>query len=64
MVQGYHGAAAQELKEECGLVIKESDMIALGDPFSISPGACDEHIQLFAVEKEMSQEQFKDVNGR
>lgn len=61
---GFAGAAAQELQEECGMIIAESEMVALGGPLVPSGGGCDETIQIFLVEKVVSEEELKDLKGR
>lgn len=49
--------AAKELKEECGLDISKDSLIDLG-VYVPSAGACDEQVQLFAHETEMTVEQL------
>jgi hypothetical protein len=61
---GFAGAAAQELQEECGITIAESEMVQLGEPLVPSGGGCDETVQLFLVEKVISEQELKSMRGR
>ena len=57
------GVAAKEIKEETGLSIVESELIPLGGIYS-SPGGCDEHIELYAYEYSISEEEFLELQGK
>jgi ADP-sugar diphosphatase len=66
----FAGVAAKEIKEELGIEIAAKDLIELsalaGLPhgFFLSPGACEESMRLFYFEKEVSQAELADINGR
>jgi 8-oxo-dGTP pyrophosphatase MutT (NUDIX family) len=73
----FHGTAAKELEEECGLKIPKDELInlselaipkeAAGDsPRGMfpSPGGCDEYIPLFLYEKRIPREQLKEWTGK
>jgi ADP-sugar diphosphatase len=61
--QSFVGTAAKELKEETGIEIKESELQELGS-VSLSPGGCDEVIELFYVEKRMSADAIAALQGK
>lgn len=68
----FKGVASNELKEEVGLSIEEKDLVdltktAYKDNFKgmyPSPGACDEFIKLYLYEKEISEEELKQYEGK
>ncbi len=75
----FQGAAAQEIREEIGLEIPESELINLtelaiaeetgeGEDFPRamfpSAGGCDEYIQIFLHEKKVPREQLKEWAGK
>lgn len=53
------GVAFNEVKEETGFVITESDLIQLGQ-ITPSAGGCDEIIHLYAWETSINQEEFEE----
>jgi 8-oxo-dGTP pyrophosphatase MutT (NUDIX family) len=53
----FGGVAAKELEEELGIKINEDDLRELG-AFYPSPGGCDESIQLYSYETEISESEF------
>jgi hypothetical protein len=56
------GVAAQELKEETGIVLPQDRLVQLGNPIWPSPGGCDERITLFACEvQDMSHEDLSNL---
>lgn len=66
----FGGVAAKELKEELDMEIPAEDLIDLtafagypGGTF-VSPGGTDETLRLFAYEKEVTEEELADINGR
>lgn len=69
---GVAGIAVQEMKEECGIVVKESDLIDLtqlaygenSDGICPSPGGCDEHIRLLYLEKNVTKQELENMKGR
>lgn len=68
----FAGVAAQELKEEVGIVIREDKLIdltalAYGDKFLgmyPSAGGCDEFLRLFAYRTEMEMATIQKLQGR
>ncbi|KAJ2452778.1 hypothetical protein EV183_002676 [Coemansia sp. RSA 2336] len=66
----FSGAAAREIQEETGLVIKPSELIDLSPPGVSRPGlfpsvgACDERIHFYACEKQLSEEQLATLQGK
>jgi ADP-sugar diphosphatase len=75
----FAGSAAQEIKEELGMEIKEDELIDLTDlailessgegedtPRAMFPsaGGCDEYIPLFLCEKRIPREQLKEWTGK
>lgn len=76
---GVAGMAVQEMKEECGIEVKESDLIDLTElacqdavdgghiPFAgvcPSPGGCDEFIRFMYLEKKVSRMELEAMKGR
>lgn len=56
------GVAANELKEETGIVLAADRLVQLGEPIYPSPGGCDELITLFACEvTDMTDEQVSNL---
>lgn len=65
--KNFHSAALKELKEECGLEIMPEEMLELGssqEGYAVSPGGSDEYLTLFLVEKQVSVDELKDLQGR
>lgn len=69
------GAAAKEIEEECGIVVKEEDLVELtpmqredgGEEENgvwMSPGGCDEVIRFFLVKKTVSRGKLEEMKGR
>jgi len=71
------GVAAKEMKEECGITVKESDLIDLTKlahadaedktvPIGIapSPGGCDEYIRIMYMERTVHQSELDAMNNR
>ncbi|KAJ3257921.1 hypothetical protein HK103_004212 [Boothiomyces macroporosus] len=57
------GTAAQELKEETGLVIEHDELVHL-NTLAPSPGGCDEYLGLYYVEKEMETSEILELEGK
>mmetsp|Transcript_36024 Transcript_36024/g.41114 ORF Transcript_36024/g.41114 Transcript_36024/m.41114 type:complete len:260 (-) Transcript_36024:33-812(-) len=58
-------AAVKEMEEECGIKLKKSDLISLTpDKMLPSPGGCDEAIDLYYFEKEVTVKELKKIQGR
>jgi ADP-sugar diphosphatase len=57
------GVAAKELEEECGIVIKEQDLVPLSTLYP-SPGGCDEYLKFFSAELKMTVEEALKLNGK
>lgn len=57
------GVAAQEIKEECGIEIKESDLHLLSS-VAPSPGGCDEYLSIYKSELLMTKEEALMLHGR
>jgi len=68
----FAGKAAEEMREETGIVIQEKDLVdmttlAYGDKFKgviPSSGGCDEFIRLFLFRKEVTPAELKDLMGK
>lgn len=76
----FKGAAAKEIEEELGIVIKEDELTCLSDlavpegdaadseglPTAMFPsaGGCDEHVTIFSHERRVPREQLKDWSGK
>jgi ADP-sugar diphosphatase len=74
----FKGSAAQEIKEELGMEIKEEELINLTElaipegsgeeemPRAVFPsaGGCDEYIPLFLCERRIPREQLKEWTGK
>jgi len=74
----FDGAAAREIKEEIGLVLKEEDLTNMTEialkgeqtdellqrAMYPSPGGCDEYISIFLWEREMDRMQIEGLRGR
>ncbi len=74
----FTGAAANEIKEETGLIIPESDLIDMtamalqsdkaSEPLKAAmyptPGGSDEFIPIFLWEKEMERDEIEDLKGK
>lgn len=63
------GTAARELQEECGIIVKEEELVDLTSEFypegiPMSPGGCDEYIKFFYCEKKMSTEEVNALRGK
>jgi len=76
---GVAGIAAQEMEEECGIVVKESELIDLThlacqeavDSGHLSfpgvcpsPGGCDEFIRMMYLEKKVTKLELEAMKGR
>ena len=76
---GVAGVACQEMEEECGIVVKESELIDLTQlacqeavdnghiPFAgiaPSPGGCDEFIRCMYLEKKVTRLELEAMKGR
>jgi len=58
-------AAVKEMEEECGIILKKSDLICLtSNKMLPSPGGCDEAIELYYFEKKVTVEELKEMEGR
>lgn len=66
----FAGTAAKELKEELGMVVTADELIDLTSHFGMpngifpSPGGSDETIRIFAVEREISEEELATYEGK
>jgi ADP-sugar diphosphatase len=60
----FRSVAAQELAEECGIVITSSELKPLGIPLCPSGGGCDEFIQHYVVEKILPRSTIQEMEGR
>ena len=68
----FRGVAAQEMREETGLVIKQKDLVdltelAYGNRFRgmiPSAGGCDETLRLFLYRKQVTQDFLNQLDGR
>ena len=73
----FAGAAAKEIEEEIGLVIKEDELVNLsalaeaapseeGLPAAMFPsaGGCDEHITIYSYEKRIPRSQLQEWSGK
>ncbi len=62
----FRGIAAKELAEELGadFTISEKDLVPLGEPAFLSPGACDERIHLFSYTRDMNRAHVMTLKGR
>ncbi|KAK2601816.1 hypothetical protein QQS21_004599 [Conoideocrella luteorostrata] len=75
----FKGAAAKEIEEELGLVIKEDELVCLSEladraakrseeelPAAMFPsaGGCDEHITIYSYEKRIPRSQLKSWEGK
>lgn len=66
----FGGTAAKELKEELGMVVTAEELIDLTSHFGmpdgifLSPGGSDETIRIFAVEREISEEELATYEGK
>lgn len=62
------GTAAKELEEECGIIVKEDELVDLTSMYEegipMSPGGCDEYIKLFYCEKKMTKEEVESLQGK
>jgi ADP-sugar diphosphatase len=61
--ESFVGVAAQELQEECGIVIHEKDMNFLSR-LAPSAGGCDEFVSIFTSRLTMSKEEVQTLHGR
>lgn len=57
----FAGVAAKEIEEECGITISQDEMVYLQEVLT-SPGGSDEVIHLFAVEKDLPEEELKRIS--
>jgi len=58
-------AAVKEMEEECGIKLEKSDLTSLMENKMLpSPGGCDEAIDLFYVEKKITEKELKEMQGR
>ncbi|RPA81984.1 hypothetical protein BJ508DRAFT_414457 [Ascobolus immersus RN42] len=68
----FAGQAAKELKEECGLTIKQNELVDLGelamgkDKAGLVPsaGGCDETIRLFMCRKKIGKDKIEELKGK
>ncbi|KAJ4125892.1 hypothetical protein NW765_001667 [Fusarium oxysporum] len=72
----FAGAAAQEIKEELGVTIKEEELTNLSELATAedsediargmfpSAGGCDEYITIFSYEMKIEREKIKEWSGR
>ncbi len=62
----FTGIAAKELAEELGddFAISEKDLVPLGGPIFLSPGGCDERLQLFCCTRTMDRARAMALKGR
>jgi 8-oxo-dGTP pyrophosphatase MutT (NUDIX family) len=61
--ESFVGVAAQELKEECGIVIKEQDLTFL-TRVAPSPGGCDEFVSIYKAKVTMSKQEADSLQGK
>jgi len=57
----FAGKMADEIREETSLVVNINELIQLGEPICPSPGGCDESIQLYAYETEITLEKMQEL---
>ena len=57
----FAGKMADEIREETSLVVNINELIELGKPIYPSPGGCDESIQLYAYETEITPEEMQEL---
>lgn len=61
----FAGAAAKELKEECGIVVKEEEMRELStEGIYLSPGGSDEELRVYFWEREVGNEELEEWKGK
>jgi ADP-sugar diphosphatase len=66
------GAAIQELQEECGIQINDSDnnlmdltqLANMNNGIALSQGGCDEHIRIMYLEQYVTTDQLETMKGR